>query len=140
MGSTENFHQEIMRRIRSNELHLGVDRSFTSNPKSIAFSRFWTLFSFCAAAGTLGIMWQLDGPWWAYLAGPAAAFLAGSIIGFIRGGSRVRKLATTDSLAFDTLWSEGALSLKLPSQEAYCISPSGDYRAFIAHYFLRSKT
>ena len=43
MGSTENFHREIVRRLQSGELRLGVDRSFASNSKSVAFSKFWTL-------------------------------------------------------------------------------------------------
>ena len=137
MGSTENFHREIVRRLQSGELRLGVDRSFASNSKSVAFSRFWTLFAFFASAAGLGIAWRLGGPWWWYVAIPVASFLAASVMGFMRGGARVRKLATSDPYTFETLWGEGALGLELPNQEAYCVSPDADYRAFIAQHFLR---
>ena len=137
MGSTENFHREIVRRLQSGELRLGVDRSFASNSKPVAFSKFWTMFSFFAFAGGLGIALGLDGPWWWYVAIPVAGFLAGSIMGFIRGGARVRKLAMSDAYMFDALWHEGALGLELPSGP-HCVAGSGgDYRAFVAQHFLR---
>ena len=139
MGSTENFHREIVRRLQSGELRLGVDRSFASNSKSVAFSKFWTLFAFYASAAGLGTAWQLGGPWWWYVAIPVASFLAGSVMGFMRGGTRVRKLATSDPYMFDALWGEGALGLKLLTGKT-CSSLTGEnYRAFVAQHFLQSK-
>ena len=84
MGSLDNFHRAIVQRVESGELLLGVDGSFASNSKSVAFSKFWTLVSFFAVAAVLGILWQVSAPWWGYLAGPVAAFLAGSMIGLMR--------------------------------------------------------
>ena len=62
MGSLENFHQEIMRRLQSSELQLEVTKAMGGDPNSVAFSKFWTLFSYFAAAGSVGIVWRLDGP------------------------------------------------------------------------------
>ena len=81
MGSLENFHQEIMRRLQSSELQLEVTKAMGGDPNSVAFSKFWTLFSYFAAAGSVGIVWRLDGPWWWFVIGPLVAFFGGSVIG-----------------------------------------------------------
>ena len=51
----------------------------------------------------------------------------------------------SDPATFDSLWNEGALSLKLaivsPSWAGseVCTSPDDDYRQFIAQHFLRKR-
>ena len=136
MGSAENFHNEIMRRIKSGDLLLGVSKAVGAETGSITFSRFWTLFSFYAAAGSLGILWRLDAAWWGYATGVPAVFIIGSIIGFTLGRARARRLAQKNPLAFMKLWDEGALYLCVPDTGVICMSPSGDYKSFMERHFL----
>ena len=65
------------------------------------------------------------------------------MIGFMLGKLRASRLAKADPYAFDRLWTEGALSLKLSGsdpldQEGECVSPDGDYRKFMVRHFLRT--
>ena len=64
MGSLENFHQEIMRRLQSSELQLGGDqgdgrRTLTRSPSR----SLWTLFSFLCRCGLVSaiVCEHLDG-------------------------------------------------------------------------------
>lgn len=113
MGSLENFHHGIMKRVRSGELELGISKMAGTDSHSVAFSAFWTLFAFL----TLPV------------------FFISVPIRRNRGRVRARQLAEISPDAFQTLWEEGALSLKVPSGEV-CMSPQDDYRKFMAHHFL----
>jgi hypothetical protein len=59
--------------------------------------------------------------------------------------ARTRRRALSGASEFERLWDEGALSLKLaitpPSLVGAetCMSPDGDYRQFMAQYFLRAR-
>ena len=143
MGGLENYHREITARIRAGKLRLEVIKEAGADPNSVAFSKFWTLFPFYAAAGSIGIVWRLNGPWWWYLIGAICAFFCGSAIAFILGKRRARRLAMGKPLAFDSLWTEGVLALKLPEsdpldEEGICVSPDDDYREFVARHFLKA--
>ena len=141
MGSLDNHHREITGRIQARELYLEVIKEAGADPNSVAFSKFWTLFSFYAAAGSIGVVWRLDGPWWWFVIATLGAYFSGSVIAFILGKRRAKRLAMSDPLAFDSLWAEGILALKLSrsdilSQESVCVSPDDDYKKFMARHFL----
>ena len=142
MGSLENFHQEIVQRLQSGELQLGVSKMAGAAPSSVAYSKSWTLFPFVAAAGYCVILWHFDYSWWWLVIGAPVAFLVGVLIRRNRGMAKASRLARADPYAFDRLWTEGALSLKLTESdpldhEGECVSPD-DYRKFIARHFLRT--
>ena len=143
MGSLENFHQAIMQRIQSGELQLGVSKMAGADPRSIAFSKFWTMFPFLAAAAYAAILWHLDYSWLWWLVTLPVAFTVGVIVRRNRGMARASRLAKADPYAFMRLWDEGALSLRISGAEygdrrETCISPDGDYKKFMAWHFLRS--
>ena len=77
---------------------------------------------------------MVHGGW--YVAIPVASFLIGSVMGFIRGGAKVRKLATSDPYMFDALWHEGALALEVWNGPNCVASRGDDYREFVARHFL----
>ena len=105
-----------------------------ADPRSIAHSRFWTLFPFLAALAFCVILWGVDYPWFWWLVSPPAAFFVGVAIRRNRGMAKARRLAMADPLAFMHLWDEGALSLTV--QDTVCMSPNDDYQKFVAQYFL----
>lgn len=137
MGSIENYHAEIIRRLQSGELLLGVNKMAGAHQKSIAFSQFWTMFPFLAVGAYIGIPWYLDSPrfWWYVIFSPVALII-GIIIRKKRGMAKASKLAKSDPYAFMRLWDEGALSLKLPNTDDDCVSPQDDYQQFVARNFL----
>ena len=146
MGSLDNFHEAVVQRVRSGELMLGVSNMAGATPGSIAFSRFWTMFPFLAAAASLAVLWLLDvGSYWIYVVLGIAAFFVGVVIRRSKGKQKAWDLAVSDAFAFDRLWSEGALSLKMaivpPSLVGAdtCVSPDGDYRQFMAQNFLHAR-
>ena len=143
MGSEENCHREIMRRLQSGELQLGVSKMAGVSSGSIAFSGFWTSFPFIVTAAYVGMLWVLQYPWLWWVLGSLVVFGLGVVIRRNRGMAKARQLAESNALSFMTLWGEGALSLHILASDrhsdgVYCQSPSGDYKKFIAHHFLLS--
>ena len=138
MSSTENFHNEIVRRLQSGELLLGVSKMAGANTTSIAFSQFWTLFPFLSVVAYIATPWYFGSSlFWGYVVFSPVVLIVGVIIRKKRGMAKASRLAMSDPCAFMRLWDEGALSLKLPGDGEGCVSPHDDYRQFVSRKFLQ---
>ena len=147
MGSLDNYHHLIMERLDYGELELGVSKMAGANPQSIAFSKFWTTFPLLVTIVYIAVptgsyiavpeMAQSSPPWWGFVVFAPVTFVAAVWLRRNRGMAKARRLASIDPFAFDRLWDEGALSLRLAGSVHVCMSPRGDYRRFIWRHFLR---
>ena len=140
MGSSDNFHHAIVRRIQSGKLSLGISKMAGAQPSSVAFSRFWTAFVFLAPGTYIAVPWYFDfALFWGYVIFSPGVLILGVLIRRNRGRAKARSLAMSDSLAFAHLWDEGALSLKSPDRAEVCMSPQDDYRQFMSQNFLLNR-
>ncbi|MDE0173446.1 MAG: hypothetical protein OYH76_18720 [Defluviicoccus sp.] len=140
MSSLNNFHQAITTKVTAGDLQLGVSKMAGADPHSIASSRFWTLFPYLFTIGYAGTLWAFAYPWWWYILGVPITWFFAVFIRQKKGMQKARRLAMSDSLAFDLLWDEGALTLRIPGSEVpTCMSPTGDYRQFMVQHFLLSR-
>ena len=146
MGRLSNYHRVIMERLDTGELELGVSKMAGASPQSIAFSRFWTTFPLLVATAYIAVpavsyivvpeLARSGPPWWGFVVFAPVTFVAGVWIRRNRGMAKARRLASVDPLMFDRLWDEGALSLRLAGSAHVCMSPSDNYRWFVARNFL----
>ena len=81
VSSLDNYHREIIDRVQTGDLQLGVSKMAGADQRSIAFSKFWTSFPFLAVVSCVGIPWHLESElFWGYVIFSPAIFVVGVCI------------------------------------------------------------
>ena len=131
VSSLDNYHREIIDRVQTGDLQLGVSKMAGADRRSIAFSKFWTSFPFLAVVSCVGIPWHLESElFWGYVIFSPAIFVVGVLVRRNRGMAKARELAMGCPMGFMYLWDEGARSLRDTHTDEICLSLRDDYCAF----------
>jgi hypothetical protein len=143
VGSTENFHRQLVQAVQADEIRVGVNIHRANKPGSIGFSYFDMIAPIFLLTGLaiyvsykFGIIW---GVVQAVIYIPVYFILVGRWI-VSRATKRVREGCLHDPLLFLQAWNAGWLSLQHQKSGDIAMSPTDKWTDFVVKHVLRKSS